>query len=63
MVSMFDSRSRRLGSSTDRDHCVAFLHKKLYSHSAPNRKHYLTYMYVEPGVLSGWHYGGVLKNF
>ena len=34
MVSALDSGSSGLGSSPDRGHCVVFLGKTLYSHSA-----------------------------
>ena len=34
MVSVFDSSSSSLGSSVGRDHCIVFLGKTLYSHSA-----------------------------
>ena len=34
MVSVFDSRASSLGSSPGRGHCVVFLGKTLYSHSA-----------------------------
>ena len=35
MVSALDSRSSGPGSSLGRGHCVVFLRKTLYSHSAP----------------------------
>ena len=35
MVSAVDSRSSGPGSSLGRGHCVVFLGKTLYSHSAP----------------------------
>ena len=35
MVSALDSRSSGPGSSLGRGHCVVFLGKTLYSHSAP----------------------------
>ena len=34
MVSVIDSGASVLGSSPDRGHCVVFLGKTLYSHSA-----------------------------
>ena len=34
MVSTLDSGASALGSSPDREHCVVFLGKTLYSHSA-----------------------------
>ena len=43
MVSALDSRSGGLGSSPGRGHCVVFLGKTLYSHSAS----------LHPGVQIG----------
>ena len=43
MVSALDSGSGGLGSSPDRGHCVVFLGKILYSHSAS----------LHPGVQMG----------
>ena len=43
MVSAVDSRSSGPGSSLGRGHCVVFLGKTLYSHSAP----------LHPGVQMG----------
>ena len=43
MVSAFDSRSGGLGLSPGRGHCVVFLGKTLYSHSAS----------LHPGVQMG----------
>ena len=43
MVSALDSRSAGLGSSPGRGHCVVFLGKTLYSHSAS----------LHPGVQMG----------
>ena len=43
MVSALDSRSGGLGSSPDRGHCVVFLGRTLYSHSAS----------LHPGVQTG----------
>ena len=43
MVSTLDSRSGGLGSSPGRGHCVVFLGKTLYSHSAS----------LHPGVQMG----------
>ena len=43
MVSALDSGSGGLGSSTGRGHCVVFLGKTLYSHSAS----------LHPGVQMG----------
>ena len=43
MVSALDSRSGGLGSSPGRGHCVVFLGKTLYSHSAS----------LHPGVQMG----------
>ena len=43
MVSVLNSGSSGPGSSPDRSHCVVFLGKKLYSHSAS----------LHPGVQMG----------
>ena len=50
MVSAFDSRLGGVGSSPGRGHCVVFLGKTLYSHSAS----------LHPGVQMGTSkYAGV----
>ena len=50
MVSALDSRLGGPGSSPGRGHCVAFLGKKLYSHSAPLHQ---VYKWVPANLMPG----------